>query len=308
MSDYKQYVKELMKPVVKSFQRRKVNVFFNNDIWTADLIDYNNLSKFNKNVKYLLCVMDIYSRFVWVFPLKDKSSQLVLQSFKTFQNFPYKLWTDLGKEFINKDFKEFCKMNNITIYHTYGDSKAVFIERFNRTLKRKISEYMIINNTNKYIDVLREIVNEYNNNIHSSTDETPYNIYYNDKPSQDISIDIYNSKPKFKVGDFVRISRTKGVFEKGYKPKWSKEVFKIIAVDKLDPIMYQLEDLLKEQIEGKFYEPELQKTELKDFAMIEKVIRTKIVNGVKKYFVKYDGYDDKFNEWVNEDKIDKRSF
>lgn len=307
MSDYQQYRKELMKPAPKNIIRRKVNTFHNDDVWTADLVDYSRITKSNKNIKYLLFILDIYSRYAFVFTLKDKTAKSILDKFKTMKTFPNLLWVDKGGEFTNKEFKDFCKSKGIKIYHTYGDSKAVFIERLNRTIKRQLEANMLENNTNKYIDVLFDVVDDYNNKVHSSTGETPTDIYINGKQSQDIAIDIVAEKPKYKVGDYVRISRTKGVFEKGYKPKWSKEVFHIIGVDKLHPIMYQLEDQQKEKIEGKFYETELQKTDLKDFAMIEKVIRTKTVNGKKKYYVKYDGYDDKFNEWVDEDKVDKRT-
>ena len=163
-NDFKQYTKELLKPVKRNFEKRKVETFFNNDIWSADLVDYSKYAKFNKGFKYLLCIIDIYSRYAWVFPLKDKTSKTILNKFKTFPAFPKKLWVDRGSEFINKEFKEFCKSKQITIYHTYGESKAVFIERFNRTLKRKISEYMIEENTTKFIDALNNIVETYNNN------------------------------------------------------------------------------------------------------------------------------------------------
>jgi hypothetical protein len=307
MGEAQQYRKELMRNVPKIIERRKVNTFHNNDVWTADIVDYSNIAKSNKSIKYLLFILDVYSRYAFIFTLKDKTSKTVLDKFKTLKTYPKLLWVDRGGEFTNNEFKDFCKSKGMKIYHTYGESKAVFIERLNRTIKRKLQNKMLEENTNKYIDVLFDVVENYNDTIHSSTGETPTDIYINGKSSNDIPIDIIDKKPKYSVGDYVRISRTKGVFEKGYAPKWSKEVFRITKVDKLYPVMYQLEDQLKEPIEGKFYETELQKTNLKDYAMIEKVIRTKKVNGVKKYYVKYDGYDDKFNEWIDEDRLDKRT-
>jgi len=113
-----------------------------------------------------------------------------------------------------------------------------------------------------------------------------------------------NIKQKFKVNDYVRISRIKHTFEKGFTPNWSEEVFKIIKVDKNDdPVMYQLEDLLGQHIDGKFYEPELQKTKLKDYAIIEKIIKTKKIKGKKMFYVKYRGYDNRFNEWISEHQM-----
>jgi hypothetical protein len=307
MSDNIKYRKELTKPTTKVFPKRTAVAFANDDLWTADIVDYITLSKLNKNFKYLLCIMDIYSRFVFVFPLKDKKGLTVLKCFKELKSYGKNLWIDKGGEFLNNDFKKFCNDNDINMYHTFGESKAVYIERFNRTLKQRINNYFLENNTNRYIDKLDDIIDNYNNTKHSSTNKTPYSVYYgNEKPEVNYYIG-GSDEPKYKIGDYVRISRVKGVFEKGYAPKWSKEVFKISSIDKQqDPIMYQIEDQLKEKIEGKFYEPELQKTLLKDFSMIEKVIRTKTVKGVKMYYVKYDGYDDKFNEWVNEEQVDKR--
>ena len=302
-----QYRKELTKPVNKKFERRKAIIMRKNDIWTADIVDYNLLSKQNKNVKYLLCVLDIYSRYAFVFPLKDKTATSVIKCFKTFKTFPSHLWIDKGGEFLNTEFKKFCKEKEINMYHTYGEHKASYIERFNRTLKQKIENHFIEQNTNKYIDVLDDIMKAYNNTKHKSIDETTHSVYFeDDEPTQVFALGGAEI-PKYNAGDYVRISRTKGIFEKGYAPKWSKEVFKIRHVDiNQDPVMYQLEDLLGEIIDGKFYEAELQKTALKDYAMIEKVIKSKVVNGKKMYFVKYDGYDDKFNEWVDETKVIKR--
>lgn len=303
-----QYRKELTKPAPKTYSRRKTIVLGNNDIWTADIVDYSRLSKANKNFKYLLCIMDIHSRYAFVFPLKDKTGSSIIKSFKEINDFGNNLWVDRGGEFLNNDFKKFCKENKINIYHTYGDSKAVYIERFNRTLKQRINNYFIENNTDRYIDNLKDIVEDYNNTIHRITKKTPYQVYFENEEPAVSYFTGGNDKSKYKIGDYVRISRVKGVFEKGYAPKWSKEVFKIIEVDnQQDPIMYQLEDQLKEKIDGKFYEPELLKTDLKDYAMIEKRIKTRTVKGVKQYYVKYDGYSDKFNEWINEDQVDKRT-
>jgi len=96
------------------------------------------------------------------------------------------------------------------------------------------------------------------------------------------------------------------VFEKGYTPKWSEEVFKIVGVDtRACPVMYQLEDLLGEKVIGKFYEQELQKTELKDYALVEKVLDEKKVKRKMMYLVKYRGYSDKFNEWINGEQLEK---
>ena len=261
MSDNVQYRKELLKPAIKTFKRREVNTFYINDIWSADIVDLSNLSKYNNGYKYLLTIIDIYSRYVFVFALKDKTSKSVLSCFKKLKSYPNNLWVDKGGEFLSNDFKLFWKENAINIYHTYGESKAVFIERFNRTLKNRITQHMIENNTNKYNNVLNDIVDDYNNTIHSKTKLTPENIYKDGVEYESRVYEGLQKQPKYEIGDYVRISRLKNTFEKGYTPNWSKEVFKIIDVDeRQEPVMYQLEDLLNEKIECKFYEPELQKS------------------------------------------------
>jgi hypothetical protein len=195
------------------------------------------------------------------FPLKNKETNSVLNCFKTFEDLPTNLWTDLGKEFINKSFKKWCEYNSINLYHTGGESKAVFAERAIRTIKTRITEIIIENENYRYIDALKNIVEQYNNKIHSSVKQKPNDIYFNDeKPITEYTY-TFVKKPKFNVGDNVRISVVKGKFEKGYNPNWSKEIFKIIEVDKSDnPVMYQLQDLNHEAIKGKFYSEELQKT------------------------------------------------
>ncbi len=104
-----QYRKELTKPAPKLYPRRKVLVFENNDIWTADIVDYSKLASLNKNYKYLLCIMDIYSRYAFVFPLKDKKGNSIIKCFKELKDYGRNLWVDRGGEFLNREFKNFVK-------------------------------------------------------------------------------------------------------------------------------------------------------------------------------------------------------
>lgn len=303
MGDLEQYTKELYKPVKLRYKRRNVITKYPLDIVSADLIDLNNLNDKNKGVKYLLSVIDIYSRYAWLVPLNDKTGKTVLNALKSLEIKPTNLWCDEGGEFFNKECKTWCKDNNINLYHTFSEVKGSHIERFNRTIKEKIFKTITLKQTGgKYIDFLPNILNEYNNKIHSKTKETPYNVFYEDKlPALNNEEDIL--KPNYEVGDFVRISRVKKTFEKGYLIKWSIEVYKIKEVHNTQPPTYTIEDQQKEEIKGKFYEEELQKTDLQDFALIEKIIRNKKVGNRREYYVKYVGYDDKFNEWISEDKL-----
>jgi len=310
-----QFAKELLKPAPKKFEKRSVQTYGLNDIYASDICDMSNISKFNDNIKYLLIIMDIHSRFVWLYPMKTKNADEVLTNFKTqlakVTVFGKNLWTDRGKEYVNKKFEDWCDKNNINLYHTGGESKSVFAERFIRTLRGMISKYTLSHNTERYIDDLDKIISEYNNKKHRMIKDTPANVWNGKHVAVGTNEVIKRIIPlnKYKIGDFVRISRVKDTFEKSYTPNWSEEVFKITSVDNNDtPVMYQLEDLLGELIKGKFYEPELQKTKLKDYAIIEKIIRKRVVKNelgkpALQFYVKYRGYDKRFNEWIDKQQL-----
>jgi hypothetical protein len=298
------YADEIHNQVKHKFQRRSVESFNNNDIWAIDLVDVSNLSEDNDNVKFLLNIIDIYSRYAYSFPLKSKKSSEVLRAFKTLDTLPTHIWADQGSEFFNAEFKKFCKDNNIILYHTFSNLKSVFVERFNRTLKEMMYKYFTEHNTDYYLNQLDNFIDAYNNTIHSRTKQKPIDVYKHGKIPYTKPVSA-NVEASYKVGDYVRISKYKKTFEKGYTARWSKEVFKVKAVDTTrNPAMYEIEDLQGEEVRGKFYAEELQPTALKDFAIVEKIVQRKTVKGKKLYLVKYDGYDDKFNEWLTQSQLD----
>ena len=216
-------------------------------------------SKQNNGFKHLLTVIDLYSKYAWIIPLKTKSSNSIIDAFTVLfkDRKPKKLWTDNGKEFINKEFNQFLSKNKVEIYQTYNEGKAVVIERFNRTIKEKMWRYFTQHDTKKYIDILPKLVKEYNNTYHSTIKMTPSEgtknkiIYIHD---------ICNNKPKLKVGDRVRIYKYKTHFEKGYETNWTKELFVIDKILKTCPITYKIKDLNNEIITGSFYLNELNKS------------------------------------------------
>jgi hypothetical protein len=256
-----QEAKELHKKIIRKFPRRKVIVNNLDDIWSADLVDMQLYSKQNSGFKYLLTVIDIYSKYAWIIPLKTKSSISIIEAFtKLFKDRkPKKLWTDSGKEFINKEFKHFLTKNDVEMYQTFNEGKAVVIERFNRTIKEKMWRYFTQHDTNKYLDVLPKLLNEYNNSYHSTIKMTPSE---GSKPNNKIIHvqNINNDKPKFKIGDRVRIYKYKKHFSKGYETNWTKEIFVISKIVKTNPITYKIKDLNDEEITGSFYSNELNKS------------------------------------------------
>ena len=299
---------ELHKPVKRKFRKRRVRVSGNNKIWAADLADMQAFAKYNNGNTFLLLVIDTFNKYGWIIPLKNKKGETVVKAFKTIfeeGRIPEKLWTDKGKEFYNKKMDDLRKLNNIELYSTENEEKSSIAERWIRTMKEKMFKYFTDNNTYKYIDALPELVEDYNNTVHSSTKLTPVEA---SKEKNELTVwrnlypDRYKTSrlnPKFSVGDEVRITKKKKVFEKGYTTRWTEEIFTIKEIRETNPITYKLEDLQGEEIKGTFYEPELQKTEQQVFR-IEKIIKKE----KGKSLVKWKGYPDKFNSWVdNKDLI-----
>ena len=308
-SDWVQLANEIHKPVRRKFEKRRVIITGKNsnspvdNTWTADLVDMQPYSRWNRGYKYLLTVLDVFSKYAWVVPIKDKKGETITKAFKVIvgKRKPVYLWTDKGTEFYNSDFKEYLKENGITLYSTQNVEKSSVIERFNRTLKSKMFKQFTIQNSTVFTDILPRIVEAYNNTYHSTIKMTPqeaslkknesiaYLNSYHDEPFPKFK------KPSFKEGDKVRISKYRGIFDKSYKGNWSEELFVIYKTQPTIPITYRIKDLLGEDIKGSFYEQELQKAD-QEVYRIEKVLKKDYRN--KRMFVKWKGYPDKFNSWI----------
>ena len=230
----------------------------------ADLADMQLTSKFNKGVRFLLCVIDIYSKYAWVIPLKDKKGISIVNAFqkilkesdrskaKSKGRRPNKIWVDKGSEFYNIFLKKWLKSNDIEMYSIHNEGKSVVLERFIRTLKNKIYKYMSSISKNVYIDKLDDIVDEYNNTYHKTIKMKPIDV--KDNTYIDSEKEVNDKDPKFKVGDYVRIFKYKNIFAKGYMPNWSEEVFIISKIKNTVPWTYVINDLNGEEIIGTFYE------------------------------------------------------
>ena len=164
---------ERRKPIIRKFNKRKVYSQFKDNIWGVDLADMQSLSRKNKGIKYLLCVIDLYSKYAFVIPLKDKKGISVVNAFnkiiKQSNRRPNKIWVDQGGEFYNNVFENWLSDNDINMYSTYNEGKSVIAERSIRTLKNKLYKHMTATCKNIYYDVLDDVVNKYNNTKHSTT-------------------------------------------------------------------------------------------------------------------------------------------
>jgi len=293
--------KELLKPVVNKFDRRSVYTTSIYDIIAMDLVDISNEQ--NKLSTFLLTIIDIYSRYAWCIPVRDKTAKSVFEAFKSINIQPNNIWVDDGKEFMNKIFKKYCEDERINLYSTFSKFKSVYIERFNRTLREKIARSKIKNNI-KINYNLQEIMSEYNNTKHKTIRQKPINVLRGFSLPYIRPPDI-GDVPKFEVGDFVRLSRSKGIFTKGYIEKWTYEIFKIKSVDSsYYPNTYEVEDLKGGEVSGIFYNEELLKTTIPNFKVFDKLVGEKTVNRRKQYEISFLEYDKRFNIKVNSEDYD----
>ena len=152
---------------------------FRDNIWGVDLADMQSLSRYNKGIRYLLCAIDLFSKYAWVIPIKDKKGTSIVNAFQKIiskERKPNKIWVDQGSEFYNNSFKDFLKINNIEMYSTYNEGKSVVAETFIKTLKNKIFKHMTAISKNICFDALDDIVNKYNNTVYRTIKMNPIDV------------------------------------------------------------------------------------------------------------------------------------
>ena len=164
--------------LLKNHKKRKVYSSYRDNIWGVDLADMQSISKYNKGIKYLLYAIDLFSKYAWVIPIKDKKGTSIVNAFKKIisKRKPNKIWTDQGSEFYTKSFKDILKINIIKMYSSDNEGKSVVAERFIRTLKNKTFKRMTAISKNVYFDVLDDIVNKYNNTVHRTIKMKPIDV------------------------------------------------------------------------------------------------------------------------------------
>lgn len=305
----KNLVNELHRQARKNFKRRRFIQKGLLDTWQIDLVEMIPYAKLNKGYKYMLTVIDVFSKYAYALPVKSKSGVDITNAFKNIiqlnkNKYPKNIHTDQGKEFYNYNFKNLMKELNINHYHTYSNMKASIVERFNRTLKNKMWKKFSLQGNYKWINILNELLKDYNSSYHRSIKMTPKSV--NNKNEQILLNTVYNNlktfkNGKYKLNDFVRISKYKNVFEKGYTPNWSSEVFKVKKIFITSPTTYQLEDLNGNIIKGGFYEEELMMTKTPNTYLVEKILK----QSGNKLFVKWLGFGKEYNSWINKNDLSK---
>ena len=308
LSGYRTYT--LHKPVRRRFKRNKIIVAGIDALWEIDLSDMSKFKNENDNYRFIFCVIDVFSKYAWAIPMKSKSATDNLKTlqilFERTDRRPVSIRSDKGSEFRNKLVQDFLIKNKIKFYTSQNeDVKCGVIERHQKSLKGRLWRYFTYTRKHRYIDVLDQIVDSMNHTYHRTIGMAPNKVskaneaqiwsrMYGGKM-------LFNQNFRFKVGDQVRISTSKMIFKKSYEGLWSEEIFLVNERLPRNPPVYRLIDLNNVPIQGTFYGKELQKVKMDDNVFIvEKVVKTRTRNSKREYLVKWLGYPDSFNSWVDE--------
>ena len=250
--------------IVKTkFPRRQIIARYPYEIFMADLIEYPKFKVINKGFVYILLLIDCFTKQIFIAPMKKKDQNNSAMAFetilKTFDEFPKNLVTDGGKEFFNSSVAKVFQNYGINHYKTPTKTKwkASMAERAIRTIKNRLQKYFSKTKKHIWIDVINQVVENYNATPHSShglppqdvADENRDEVYKKLYPNQNLT-----TVCKLKKGDKVRILKEKTEFEKGYTQKWSDEIYKIRSVRQSGGVCwYKVEDHTGTELKGIWY-------------------------------------------------------
>lgn len=230
-------VDELHRSARKNFVRRKVEMRGIHDTLQADLVEMIPYAQENNDMKYILVVINIFSKKAYARPLKTKTGHEVTRAMKSIldsiKHQIKNLHVDMGNEFYNNSMKRMLEQRNINMYSTFSTMKASIVERFNRTLKNKMWKRFSLNGSYEWIGMLEDLIFDYNDTRHRTIRMKPNDVSIHDEKR--LLTTVYHqpwkittkTESKFDVGDSVRLSKYKNIFAKGYTPNWTTEIFRI---------------------------------------------------------------------------------
>ena len=313
----------LHRQVRKRFPRNRIVVDDIDEQWEMDLADLPSLMQYNDGYRYIFCCIDVLSKYAWALALKRKTGPVLTEGFRKIidgsDRKPKMVRVDKGGEFVNEYFKGYCKEQDIHFFTSQNEVKAAIVERFQRTLKGYMWRYFTKTGSYRYIDKLQDFIYAYNHRVHRSIKRRPVDVTW--KNSEEVRKILYkkpkkskqskkkqpkkksSTKYKFEIGDHVRITKTKGIFEKGYQQNWTLEIFTVSQRLPRQLPVYRLKDSQGEEIVGTFYEVELQKVTPPEFYTIEKVIKERGSGKNKELLVKWQGYPTSANSWIKASQL-----
>jgi hypothetical protein len=276
MDETKTLIRELHRPAHKPAHFRKVAVDGIDDTWGLDLADLQRFAAVNDGFKYWFVCEDIFSRYAWIVPLRSKTAEATMAALQTILDEvggepPNHIWADLERAWYGKQWGQALRDNGVDLYATYSEVGVAPVERLIRTLKNRLWPLMEEAGTYRWLELLPRVVSEYNDAVHSALGMTPTQArdprgevalwhYQYDKPLAAVP----KGAPRFHVGEWVRISVVKNVFERGFHANWSDEAYRISRVLLTNPYTYTITARDGEAVDGSFYEAELQHTDVPD--------------------------------------------
>lgn len=302
----------LHKPVNKPKLFRRIYTKGIKYLYQIDLVDMTKFENENDGYRWIITIIDTFTKKAWAFKIKRKSAEAIMSVMKPFlqKNTPQKIEFDQGKEFYNSKFINLLNKLKIKYFSVYSDHKCAIVERFNRTLKTRMYRRFTAQNNNRWVDILQDLIDGYNKTQHKSTKFSPNNV--SSKNENEVRKNLYpkikkdkkHMKHVFSIGDSVRITKKKNIFQKGYEKTWSHEVFYINEIKNTYPVTYGIKDYKGDLIEGSFYSNELQLIDVSDNIWpVEKIVSTRKRKGKTEYLVKFLGYSDEANTWIAQEEL-----
>ena len=256
----------------RNYATNKTDVYHIDDTWSLDILDLKDyVPENNRGYRYVIVIIDNFSEFGWTFPLKNKNTQTIKDSFETIligsKRKPNLIESDRGKEFYNNIFQDFLNKNNIKLYSRNSSYGAVFAERFNRTIRDLLKKPVFEKGDVNWIDVLPTITKQYNNRTHSSTKLTPIlaSVKKNEGYVYKNLLDKRKKiEPKFQINDLVRTADLKKTFSKGDTTNWSYKLYKITEIINDTIPSYKIDNLKERYNESLLKKTDLTLKENKD--------------------------------------------
>lgn len=309
-----QFTYTLHRPARRRFTRRKVLATRPGQHVQIDLVDLQRYAKDNDGHTFILTAIDVFTKFAYALPLKNKQGTTLKAAFEHIFGFqhPENIFSDAGTEFLNKDVQALFKQQGINhMIAQNPEIKASVVERFNRTLKEKIFKYLTARGKGKYryLEALPQVIHAYNETVHSSTKYRPVDV--NDDNAKDVFKNLYGvgsheellrkrKKPKLREGDKVRVKHPLGVFDKRYYPNWSDHIYTVVKVLHGSPVLYRINDARGNTERKRFYEQELQPVK-EGLYRVDQIVRRN--KKQKKALVSWIGFDPSYNSWEPEENI-----
>ena len=305
----------------KARTHNPIYVYRKREQFQADCVKFPDplMLQATENVGYLLVVIDIFTKYVWLFPLVRIKGEHIANCFQDLfrENKPEKLTTDAGKEFLNRNVRKVLRDFDVKHYVAKGRTKAAVAERFNLTIQRLIYQLCRYNNTNNWTSdvILERAKTIYLNRKHRTIKMTPTEAENPDNQGE-LRKTFYekyrkadkkkiNKKTKFKVGDTVRISALRGPFDRGYHQNFTTEVWTISRVKNNLPLTrYVVKDEHNEELDSILNENELVAYQPSEVFEIDQVLKTRWRKGKKQVFVSWLHYPTKFNSWIPAENLE----